>query len=132
MCDDRIVDVNWPPERIKEFCENNGNWVLFLDSRLTPADIEALYRRQLTVPEPHAGLIGEIGGDQRTPVWVLEDIVGRFRWSVEVLSSIATNPASPRPVLEQLRQHEHSVIVEDTLSRTSHVEPGGRLPEVKR
>ena len=34
------VDVNWPPEKIREFCEGERNdwWGLRLDPAMTPAD----------------------------------------------------------------------------------------------
>src|SRR5436190_232328 len=89
------VDLSWPPERIKEFCENNDDWVLMLDSGLTPADIDALYRRQLTVSAPYEGVISEIAADIRTPQWVLEDIMARFASSVSVMTSLATNFTAP-------------------------------------
>jgi hypothetical protein len=106
MCSIRIVDLSWPPEEIKEFCENNDGWLLMLDSGLTPADIDALYRRQLTVPAPYEGVISEIAEDTRTPQWVLEDIVTRFASSLEVMASLATNSTAPVTLLERLQQHE--------------------------
>lgn len=106
MCSLRIVDLSWPPEKIKEFCENNDDWLLMLDSGLTPADIEALYRRQLTVPAPYEGVIGEIAEDPRTPQWVLEDIVTRFAGSIEVMASLATNFTAPETLLKRLQQHD--------------------------
>ena len=110
--DHRIVDLAWPPERIRDFCENEDNWTLLLESGMTSADIEALYRRQLTISAPYEGLIGEIAGDPRTPRWVLEDIATRFSGSIEVLGSLAANRAAPEAVLDRLQQHEHDVVRE--------------------
>lgn len=45
---------------------------------MIPADLEALYRRQLTIAEPYAGVIAEIAADLRTPQWALKDVVTRF------------------------------------------------------
>lgn len=112
MSSDRIVDLSWPPEKIREFCESNDGWILLLDSGMTPADIEALYRRQVAVAAPYAGLIAEIAGDTRTPQWVLEDILARFASSVEVLAGIAANPAAPETLLRRLQQHEHPSVRE--------------------
>lgn len=108
----RIVDLTWSPERIRHFCENTDNWILLLDSSMTAADLETLYRRQLTVAAPYAGVIAEIAGDVRTPEWVLEDVVTRFADSTEILSSLATNRAVPEALLAQLEQHEESIIRE--------------------
>jgi hypothetical protein len=108
----RVVDLSWPPERIREFCEKTDDWILELDAGMTPADLEALYRRQVAVPAPYDGLIGEIAGDPRTPQWVLEDIATRFAGSFQVMSGLATNPEAPEAVLTRLRQHEHPIVRE--------------------
>ena len=101
----QLVDLTWPPERIRHFCENNDNWILLLYSGMAPADLEALYWRQLTVSAPYEGVIAEIAADVRTPQGVLEDIATRFAGSIEVLASLATNRAAPESVLERLQQH---------------------------
>jgi hypothetical protein len=125
MTRNRIVDLTWPPERIKQFCENTDNWTLMLDPAMTPSDVEALYRRQLTVAEPYAGLIGEIAADRRTPLWVLKDIATRFSED-EILGGLATNPAVPDAILARLEQHEHPHVREHA-EQTRRAARDGRL-----
>ena len=112
MANDRIVDLTWSPERIRDFCENNDDWTVMLDPGMTPADLEALYLRQLTVSTPYEGVIGEIAGDPRTPRSVLEDVATRFAGSIDVMGSLAINPATPEAVLDRLLQHEHEIVRE--------------------
>ena len=116
----RLVDLDWPPDKIKEFCENNDNWILQLSPQMTPDGVSALYRRQLTVPAPYEGLIAEIAGDERTPQWVIENVCTRFASSVEVMASLATNPAVSEETLHRLLSHEHPSVrehAEQTLRR---------------
>lgn len=115
MSDDsplRIVDLNWPPQTIRTFCEQNDNWMLELGPHLTSGDLESLYQRQLTVPDPYVGLIAEIAGDDRTPGQVLADIWNRFGDSLEVASSLATNPEVPDEILQHLLGHEEDTVRE--------------------
>lgn len=107
-----VVDLNWPPDKLKEFCQKNDNWILQLDVGMTSADVEALYRRQLTIPAPYEGVIAEIAGDERTPRWALEDVLVRFLGSVEVMASLATNGAVSEDVLRRLLVHDHPTVRE--------------------
>ena len=112
MSNERVLDLSWSPKRIKDFCENNDNWVLLLEPGMTTADVETLYRKQVTISAPYEGLIAEIASDPRTPRWVLEDIGSRFEASIEVMGALATNPAAPEAVLERLQQHQHPIVRE--------------------
>jgi len=106
------VDLSWPPDKIREFCENNVNWCLALPQEWSGADIEALYKRQLTVAQPYVGVISEIAADLRVSAATLMDIWRRFGSSVEVASALATNPAIPVALRQILLSHHEDVVRE--------------------
>jgi hypothetical protein len=108
----RVVDLSWSPERIKDFCENNSDWILQLGPEITATDLERLYRRHLAVTTPYLGVIAEIAGDERTPDWILNDIASRFWVDVEVMAYLATNKSASNELLRRLLDHEHSSVRE--------------------
>lgn len=118
--DDEMIDVDltWPPERIREFCENENNnwWTLYLPKDWTSADIEQLYLRHAAIPDPYEGVICEIAGDTRTPVHILVEIKARFAHLVPaVMSSLALNPQTPIEFVEELAQHADETVREHAL-----------------
>jgi len=63
-------------------------------------------RKQLTLHEPYAHVIGLIADDPRTPHQVLEDLATRFASDIGIVARLATNIAAPEALLKRLARHE--------------------------
>jgi len=111
----RKVDLTWPPEKIRQFCELEDYWVLELDASMSPSELEALYQRQVGVADPYIGLIAEIAEHANTPPQVLVDCARRFRSSAEVMSSLALRLDAEEALLVELSSHEHETVREHAL-----------------
>ena len=101
--------------RIREFCENNENWAIYLPDDWTGADIEQLYRRHVDIPEPYTAYVGEIANDARTPRHILVEIKNRFADLPEVASGLALNPQTPLEFVEELTRHANDDVREHAL-----------------
>lgn len=73
---DGFVDLRQSAEAVNAICGASDDWVVDLDA--TCAEIHELYRKHMKSDEPNEHVMAEIGNDERTPPWVLADIVGRF------------------------------------------------------
>ena len=104
------VNLSWHPARIREFCESQENWTLYIPDDWSAADVEALYQRQLTVEDPYLGVLSEIAADARASAETLTDIWKRFGEETEVASALATNPATPPSLREILAGYPEAVV----------------------
>jgi hypothetical protein len=118
-----VVDLTWPPDTIREFCESNDNWMLYIPETWTASEVEALYRRQLGVEQPYVGVISEIAADARASAETLTDIWTRFGEAVEVASALATNPATPTSLRKRLADHPEEVVREHAKAKIQRL-PG--------
>jgi hypothetical protein len=117
------VDLTWPPDRIREFCESQDNWMLYIPEDWSASDVEALYQRQLTVDRPYLGVISEIAADARASVETLSDIWSRFGEATAVASALAVNPATPRSLRKRLADHPEEVVRQHAMAKI-HRMPG--------
>ena len=106
------IDLTWPPDKIREFCESQDNWVLVIPESWTASDVEALYQRQLTIDRPYLGVISEIAADPRLSAETLADLWARFGQAIEVAGALATNPATPESLITLLAGHPEEVVRE--------------------
>lgn len=104
------VDLTWPPERVKEFCENTRTWALSIPNEWTAANIESLYRRHAAVADPYVYVISEIADDSRTPIHVLVEIKDRFVHLIPVASALALNPNTPLEFVQELARHSDEAV----------------------
>lgn len=128
----RIVDITLPPDKIREFCEQEDNWVLELNEPMLPAELEALYRRQLTTETPYQGLVAELASHTNTPLGVLKDCVARFWASPEVMVGLALSAkcdrrTAARSAQSRARQRPRARASVAAAPRQDHdVKPRGR------
>lgn len=108
----KVVNLDWAPELIKEFCEKESEWVLSIPGDWSADRLEALYRRQVDSSTCSPGLVAEIVGHANTPVRVLEEAANLFGQNEEVASAIASNPITPISVLRELEKSEFESVRE--------------------
>jgi hypothetical protein len=68
--------------------------------------------KHVAVADPYMPVVAEIVGDERAPVWILDDAWTRFRSDASTMSSLAMNPNTDLGIVEQLRHHQNAGVRE--------------------
>ncbi len=104
------VNISLPPEKLKQFCDENDDWVLALKNNMKPQELRKLFNSHVSSAYYNESILCAIAEHSNTP----NDILFKLSQlgDINIMRHIATNPKITEDVFCNLLKTDDYVVLE--------------------